>query len=380
MDAPRSMDSAKSAHHHNSTQGHPEAVMKNIRPPMQQFGNVSMKHNQQQFFPFMGMVGEASGGMRAPTLTSWDTILGHPSREAVSSSSHSISFHPYQRLVDGSVSSSDTILGQQQRCPPDINSGGEGANNLISFLPYQRPVDSANGSISLGKWNSCCGHGGEGSDLRGKQGPQLPLNDLTKQSASSTTTNTSSSPIKASAGHTQDHIMAERRRREKLTQRFIALSAIVPDLKRTDKASILGDTIKYVKRLQERTKLLEDQIQESSGGSKGHIRGHKKVSGSALILTEVGDPVAGSDPPEIEVRIVDNNVLIRVHCKKRKGLLLESVGELEKLDLVVLNANVLSFAGEHFDLTFNAQMGDGLKLAVDDIIKALRAVFFSTTK
>lgn len=371
MDAPRSMDSANSADH-NSTQGHPVAVMKNISP-MQQFGNVSMKHNQQ-VFPFMGMVGEASGGMRAPTLTSWDTILGPPSREAVSS--HSISFHPYQRLVDGSISSSDTILGQQI-CPPDVNSG-EGTNNLISFLPYQRPVDSANGSISLGKWNSC-GHG-EGSDLRGKQGPQLPLNDLTKQSASSTTTNTSSSPIKASAGHTQDHIMAERRRREKLTQRFIALSAIVPDLKRTDKASILGDTIKYVKRLQERTKLLEDQIQESSGGSKGHARGHKKVSGSALILTEVGDPVGGSDPPEIEVRIVDNNVLIRVHCKKRKGLLLESVGELEKLDLVVLNANVLSFAGEHFDLTFNAQMGEGLKLAVDDIIKALRAVFFSATK
>lgn len=33
-------------------------------------------------------------------------------------------------------------------------------------------------------------------------------------------------------GHTQDHIMAERKRREKLSQRFIALSAIVPGLKK----------------------------------------------------------------------------------------------------------------------------------------------------
>lgn len=32
--------------------------------------------------------------------------------------------------------------------------------------------------------------------------------------------------------HTQDHIIAERKRREKLSQRFIALSAIVPGLKK----------------------------------------------------------------------------------------------------------------------------------------------------
>jgi len=39
-------------------------------------------------------------------------------------------------------------------------------------------------------------------------------------------------PVAKSAGHTQDHIMAERKRREKLSQRFIALSAIVPGLKK----------------------------------------------------------------------------------------------------------------------------------------------------
>lgn len=39
-------------------------------------------------------------------------------------------------------------------------------------------------------------------------------------------------PVVKSTGHTQDHIMAERKRREKLSQRFIALSAIVPGLKK----------------------------------------------------------------------------------------------------------------------------------------------------
>jgi hypothetical protein len=40
------------------------------------------------------------------------------------------------------------------------------------------------------------------------------------------------SPPNKTSGHTQDHIMAERKRREKLSQRFIALSAIVPGLKK----------------------------------------------------------------------------------------------------------------------------------------------------
>lgn len=40
------------------------------------------------------------------------------------------------------------------------------------------------------------------------------------------------SPSGNGISHTQDHILAERKRREKLSQRFIALSAIVPGLKK----------------------------------------------------------------------------------------------------------------------------------------------------
>ncbi len=40
--------------------------------------------------------------------------------------------------------------------------------------------------------------------------------------------------VTKNSGHTQDHIMAERKRREKLSQRFIALSAVVPGLKKVN--------------------------------------------------------------------------------------------------------------------------------------------------
>ncbi|KAK1394661.1 Transcription factor bHLH25 [Heracleum sosnowskyi] len=62
----------------------------------------------------------------------------------------------------------------------------------------------------------------------------------------------------------QDHIMAERKRRKKLSQRFIALSALVPGLKKMDKASVLGDAIKYLKQFQEKVKTVEEQTRRKS--------------------------------------------------------------------------------------------------------------------
>ncbi|MCL7049210.1 hypothetical protein MKW94_005060, partial [Papaver nudicaule] len=106
---------------------------------------------------------------------------------------------------------------------------------------------------------------------------------------------------------TKDHIMAERKRRHKLSQQIIALSAIVP----------------YLKQLQEKVKKLDEKTT-------------KKIIESVIILkkAEICDDDNDSSSSnenfftrstyeplhEIETRVSHKSVLIRIHCEKFKGV------------------------------------------------------------
>ncbi|CDP03717.1 unnamed protein product [Coffea canephora] len=54
-----------------------------------------------------------------------------------------------------------------------------------------------------------------------------------------------------------NHVEAERQRREKLNQRFYALRAVVPNISKMDKASLLGDAIAYITDLQKKIRIME---------------------------------------------------------------------------------------------------------------------------
>eukprot|EP00253_Pinus_taeda_P006236 PITA_06236 len=191
------------------------------------------------------------------------------------------------------------------------------------------------------------------------------------------------------SGHSQDHSIAERKRREKLSQRFIALSAIIPGLKKMDKATVLGDAIKYVKQLEDRIKALEEQIPKLSVQSVVYVKkvelcsddheDSNKVSSSFIDSSSDKAVIRGIMKPEIEARLVAKNVLIHIHCEKKKNLLVEVLAELERLQLTVLNASILSFSESSFDLTFNAKMEEKCDLTGKVIAKALQALFNKTT-
>ncbi|GFQ00570.1 transcription factor bhlh13 [Phtheirospermum japonicum] len=67
----------------------------------------------------------------------------------------------------------------------------------------------------------------------------------------------------------QNHVEAERQRREKLNQRFYALRAVVPNISKMDKASLLGDAIAYITELQKKLSDMESEEAKPSTGVVG---------------------------------------------------------------------------------------------------------------
>ncbi|KAI9165156.1 hypothetical protein LWI28_008762 [Acer negundo] len=171
----------------------------------------------------------------------------------------------------------------------------------------------------------------------------------------------------------KDHILAERKRREKLSQRFIALSAIVPGLKKMDKASVLGDAIKYVKELQERVKVLEEQTRKRTVESVVFVKKSQLSTDDELTTCdEIFDNTFDSALPEIEARASDKDVLIRIHFDKQKGSLPKILSEVEGFQLSILNSTVLPFGNSTHDLTIIAQKNDEFSMTMKDFVKELR--------
>ncbi|KAM3016552.1 hypothetical protein FF2_000559 [Malus domestica] len=180
--------------------------------------------------------------------------------------------------------------------------------------------------------------------------------------------------------HAQDHIMAERKRREKLSQRFIALSAIVPGLKKMDKASVLGDAIKHVKELQERVKVLEERSKKRTVESVVFVKKSQLSADDDTSSCDENFDGCGPDEaalPEIEARVSEKDVLIRIHCEKQKGVVVKILSEIEKLQLSVVNSSVLPFGASTLDITIMSQMDDGFNMTVKDLARKLRGALLT---
>lgn len=180
------------------------------------------------------------------------------------------------------------------------------------------------------------------------------------------------------ASQNQEHILAERKRREKLSQRFIALSKIVPGLKKMDKASVLGDAIKYVKQLQDQVKGLEEEarrrpVEAAVLVKKSQLSADDDDGSSCDENFDGGEATAGL--PEIEARVSERTVLVKIHCENRKGALITALSEVETIGLTIMNTNVLPFTSSSLDITIMATAGENFSLSVKDIVKKLNQAF-----
>ncbi|KDP34321.1 hypothetical protein JCGZ_12669 [Jatropha curcas] len=142
-----------------------------------------------------------------------------------------------------------------------------------------------------------------------------------------------------------NHVEAERQRREKLNQRFYALRAVVPNVSKMDKASLLGDAISYIKEL--RTKLqtaesekeeLEKQVEsiKKEFASKDSRPGPPPPD-QELKMSSGGSKLIEMD---IDVKIIGWDAMIRIQCCKKNHPAARLMAALKELDLDVHHASV----------------------------------------
>ncbi|WOK94463.1 transcription factor bHLH18 [Canna indica] len=173
--------------------------------------------------------------------------------------------------------------------------------------------------------------------------------------------------------HNQEHVLAERKRREKLNQRFIALSALVPGLKKMDKATVLEDAIKYLKQLQEKVKNLEEQAAKRPAESEVSVKRSHLLAADANSSTD--EDYCDQSMPEIEARIWEKTILIKIHCNYNKGVVVKALSEIEKLHLSVINTSVVPFTGCSLDITVMAQIEVEFSMTVKDVVKKMNSAF-----
>ncbi|XP_027337131.1 transcription factor bHLH18-like [Abrus precatorius] len=169
-----------------------------------------------------------------------------------------------------------------------------------------------------------------------------------------------------SLSQTQHHILAERKRRENLTRMFIALSAIIPGLKKIDKASILNYTIDYVKYLEKRVKDLEE---ENKKKTESVICFKMKKSNVSAAPDGLDRPIKIC--PKVETRVSAKDVLIRVMCEKRKDIVPKLLAMLETYSLSIVCTTVLPFGNSTLNITSIAQMDQNFNTNIDNIVKVL---------
>ncbi|XP_062074328.1 transcription factor EGL1 [Humulus lupulus] len=157
-----------------------------------------------------------------------------------------------------------------------------------------------------------------------------------------------------------NHAIAERKRRERLNEKFSILKGMVPSLSKEDKVSILDDAIQYLKELEKRVEELESskdstdveprttkrKPQDAREGTSDNYRKKKISSGTKQLMNKRKVCDINDVEPEknhyvskecsvdnVAVNMKNKDVIIEIRCPWREGVLLEIMDTLSNLQL-----------------------------------------------
>ncbi|XP_015168423.1 transcription factor bHLH18-like [Solanum tuberosum] len=173
----------------------------------------------------------------------------------------------------------------------------------------------------------------------------------------------------------QDHLLAERKRRERFSQLFALLAKAIPQLKKLDKASILEDAIKYIGELQGRVSSLEEAARTIKSSTNLIETTHATLVHKQYSHDDHVDDLESKrheDINDIKVQILDKNVLIGIHCYKQMRSIFSIIaGIMENLHLTIHHIRVSpsNHTSLHY-ISILAEIDENVDIKVQDVEKA----------
>ncbi|XP_039141878.1 transcription factor bHLH18-like [Dioscorea cayenensis subsp. rotundata] len=198
----------------------------------------------------------------------------------------------------------------------------------------------------------------------------------TSSSSSSRRSESKPPPPPSSSSSSHDHVFAERKRREKLSKLFLNLSTTIPANKKSDKDSLLGNTVNYIKELQSKVKALEQAIETPTESA---LLVNKKpplmdMNENSMFLNESSSR-SEQVPLKIEAKLNGKSVILNIQCENHKGLIVKAMLEIEKLPMTITNTSILPFGDSLLDIVIMAQVDDGVSVMVKDLVENLNSTF-----
>ncbi|XP_022753430.1 transcription factor bHLH35-like isoform X1 [Durio zibethinus] len=197
----------------------------------------------------------------------------------------------------------------------------------------------------------------------------------------------SSSPDGAASSAASKNIVSERNRRKKLNERLFALRAVVPNISKMDKASIVKDAIDYIQELHDQEKRIQAEIMELESGKLKKNPGYEYEQELPLLLRSKKTRLenifdyGGSRTSPIEVlelkvtHMGEKTVVVSITCSKKTDTMVKLCEVFESLKLKIITVNITAVSGRLLKTVFieadEKEKDELIKMQIETAIAAL---------